>query len=83
MSKAQENVERVRVSWGSDNDGAGSTLDADLLDGLEKEALPISTATTAEIARVDAAIAAVDAAHPNGAWTFDGVTLVITGVAAP
>ena len=37
MSKAQDNVEKVRVSWGSDNDGTGSLLDADLLDSKSSE----------------------------------------------
>ena len=43
MSKSTENIEKVRNSWGSDNDGTGSTLDADLLDGISSEALPVST----------------------------------------
>jgi len=83
MSKAQENVEKVRVSWGSDNDGEGSLLDADLLDGLEKEALPVSTATAAEITRVDGDITALQTGKTTGSWTFDGTTLVITGVPVP
>jgi len=42
MSTIQEqsptnSVETIRVSWGSDNDGPGSTLDADLLDGKSSE----------------------------------------------
>ncbi len=67
MSKATDNVETIRDSWGSDNDGEGSGMDSDLLDGLAKEALPVSTPTQT----------ALDS-KPTGTWELIGTTLYIT-----
>ena len=79
MSKATEYIEKVRESWGVSNDGDGSGLDADFLDGLEKEELPISTLTQTELTRIDGELLN----RTIGSWTFDGTTLSITGVPAP
>lgn len=81
MSKAQENVEKIRVSWGDDNDftpGDG-VLDAETLQGNSPSGLPVSTATQVEIDRIDAELVN----RTVGSWTFDGTTLSITGVPAP
>ena len=37
MGITKDNVEILRNSWGSDNDGAGSGLDADTLDGMNSD----------------------------------------------
>ncbi len=67
MSKATENVEVVRDSWGSNNDGAGSGMDSDKLDGKSSEELepsiPIQEALDTK---------------PTGGWSFNGTTLAIT-----
>jgi len=80
MSKAQENVEKVRVSWGDDNDNTPNDglLSADLLEGNTSAELPISDATQAEITRIDGELAN----RTIGSWTFDPVsgTLTITNV---
>ena len=34
---AKDTVETVRTSWGSDNDGSGTGMDSDLLDGKSSE----------------------------------------------
>ena len=81
MSKVDDNIEKMRIVWTEDNDGQGSNLDADKIDGLEKEELPISNAVQAEITRLDGDIST----KPTGSWTFDSSTgtLSITGVPAP
>ncbi len=60
MSKASENVETVRDSWGSNNDGTGSGMDSDKLDGLSAEELQPSVPIQTELD-----------SKPTGSWTFD------------
>jgi hypothetical protein len=81
MSKAQNYVEKVRVSWGDDNDNTPNDgyLSADLLEGYKVTDLPISKPVQVEITRIDGELAN----KPTGTWTFDGTTLSITGVPAP
>ena len=81
MSKAQNYVEKVRVSWGDDNDNTPNDglLSADLLEGHTADGLPISSATQTEITRIDNELSN----RTVGTWTFDGTTLSITGVPAP
>ena len=79
MSKVDDNIQKMREVWTASNDGQGSNLDADLIDGLEKEDLPISNAVQTELTRIDGELAG----KVPGSWTFDGTTLSITGVPAP
>ena len=81
MSKAADNVEKVRVSWGDDNDyspGDG-VLDAETLQGNDPSTLPVSTPVQNELDSINTELAN----RPIGTWTFDGSTLSITGVPAP
>jgi cell shape-determining protein MreC len=81
MSKDQENVEKIRVSWGDDNDfspGDG-VLDAETLQGSNPQELPVSDATQVEIDRIDNELAN----RTIGSWTFDPATATLTITSVP
>ena len=46
MGITQDNVEKLRTSWGSNNDGTGSGLDADTLDGIDSTGFVAVTGDT-------------------------------------
>ena len=81
MSKSLDNVEKVRVSWGDDNDNSpgDGLLGADTLAGYTPNELPVSTPVQNELDSINTELNN----RPVGTWTFDGTTLSITGVPSP
>ena len=68
MAITHDNVEKLRVSWGSDNDGSGSGLDADKIDNLDSTDLYQIKYFSGDIDLVNT----VGTYNPSGATNYPG-----------
>ncbi len=79
MSKANDNVGRIRRSWGSGNDFGepdtnGRDMNSDLLEGRPSS----DFALAADVAADNAAQDGVTAEKVTGSWTYDSGSNTLT-----
>ena len=78
MASAKDTVEIVRTSWGSTNDGEGTGMDSDLLDGKSSEYfLTINTGTDCN-AMVDPGFYSGQALTNNPSGSVSSGSVIVT-----
>ncbi len=84
MSKANDNVGRVRRSWGSGNDyGSGDDtngrdMDADLLGGVPVTSLATDAEVTALLDPINTELLRLEADKVTGSWSYDSTSNILT-----
>ncbi len=84
MSKANDNVGRVRRSWGTGNDNGsgddtnGRDMNADLLGGTPLGSLATDAEVNALLTPINDAITALQNDKVTGSWSYDSTSNILT-----